>query len=115
MSTLLSNRWVHMVILLGLLAGMIVVRMNDYKWAQSLSFLAFDAYNKRAPRLATGTAVVVDIDEASLGREELGQWPWSRLMMAKMVDNLKAMGAKAIVFDIVFAENDRTSPQAILK
>ena len=94
---------------------MIVVRMNDYKWAQSLSFLAFDAYNGVKPRQATGAAVVVDIDEESLARDELGQWPWSRLVMAKLVDNLKAMGAKAIVFDMVFAEPDRTSPQAVLK
>ena len=115
MSKFLTNRWFHTVLLLGLLAGMIVVRINDYKWAQALSFLAFDAYNRHEPRHPTGTAVMVDIDEASLGREELGQWPWSRLVMATLVDNLKAMGAKAIVFDIVFAEADRTSPQAVLK
>lgn len=104
-----------MILLLALLAGMVFVRIKDYPWTIKLSFIAFDAYNKIEPRPPTGTVVIVDIDEASLGHEELGQWPWSRLAMAKMVDNLKALGAKAIVFDIVFAEDDRTSPQAVLK
>src|SRR6185436_11704838 len=107
MNSLLSSRWFHTILLLALLGGMIFVRTMDYKWAKSLSVLAFDTYNQTLPRPATGTAVVVDIDEESLGREELGQWPWSRLVMAKLIDNLKAMGARAIVFDIVFAEDDR--------
>ncbi len=115
MSKLLISRWFHMILLLALLGGMMFVRIKEYPWTKTLSFIAFDAYNNIEPRQPTGTVAMVDIDEQSLGRDELGQWPWSRLVMAKLVDNLKAMGAKAIVFDIVFAENDRTSPQAVLK
>ena len=50
---------------------------------------------------------VVDIDEASLA--EHGQWPWPRARMARLVDALNEYGVRAIAFDIIFAEPDRTS------
>ncbi len=114
MTKLLTSRTAHILILLCLLAVAIIVRMQDYDWNRSLRYLAFDAYNKIEPRLPTKDVVIVDIDEESLGREELGQWPWPRNVMARMVANLTEMGAKVIVFDMVFPESDRTSPQAII-
>lgn len=115
MRQLLNNRWVHTLLLLALLSGAVVVRVHDYEWSRSLRYLAFDAFNNIHPRQPTDKVVVVDLDEESMGRDDLGQWPWPRNIVAKMVDNLKTMGAKAIVFDMVFAENDRTSPLALLK
>jgi adenylate cyclase len=54
-----------------------------------------------------GETVIVAIDEKSLS--ELGRWPWPRTVLARLVDVLKAQGAKAIGFDIVFAERDENS------
>lgn len=54
---------------------------------------------------------IVDIDERSL--KTLGQWPWSRDKMSKIVENLNS--AAAIGMDIVFAEEDRTSPSFVAK
>ncbi len=51
--------------------------------------------------------VIVTIDEKSLS--ELGRWPWPRSILAKLVDVLKGYGAKAVGFDIVFAEPDTNS------
>ena len=56
--------------------------------------------------------MVIDFDEESLNI--LGQWPWPRHIMADIVTNLKAMGAKVIAFDVVFSEADRTSPRRVL-
>jgi adenylate cyclase len=48
-------------------------------------------------------AVVVAIDEPSFS--EIGQrWPWSRELHAKLVESLRAAGAKVIAFDIIFSE-----------
>ncbi|MBL0408037.1 adenylate/guanylate cyclase domain-containing protein [Microvirga aerilata] len=48
-------------------------------------------------------AVVVAIDEPSFS--EVGQrWPWSRELHAKLVESLRAAGAKVIAFDIIFSE-----------
>lgn len=56
--------------------------------------------------IATSDAVfIVDIDEKAL--KALGQWPWSREMLATMLDNLSGAGVAAIGLDIVFAEEDR--------
>jgi adenylate cyclase len=51
--------------------------------------------------------VIAVIDEKSL--TELGRWPWPRTTIAKLVDSLKAYGAKAVGFDIVFSEPDTNS------
>lgn len=110
---ILINRGLHIILLLGLLSAALYVRIQDYDWTRSLRYLAFDYYNKTMPREKTDDVVIVDIDEISLGREGLGQWPWSRDAVAKIVRNLADMGAKAIVFDMVFAEKDRTSPSLI--
>ena len=56
---------------------------------------------------AGGETVIVTIDEKSLS--ELGRWPWPRTVIAKLVDVLKGYGAKAVGFDIVFAEPDANS------
>ncbi len=54
---------------------------------------------------AGGETVIAVIDEKSLG--ELGRWPWPRSTIARLVDELKGYGAKAVGFDIVFSEPDQ--------
>ncbi|MDX1352285.1 MAG: adenylate/guanylate cyclase domain-containing protein [Thiomicrorhabdus sp.] len=56
----------------------------------------------------TGEVTIVDIDEKSLA--ELGQWPWERDLVAKLLQKLDEDGAGIIGLDIVFAEADKTSP-----
>ncbi|NPU84257.1 MAG: adenylate/guanylate cyclase domain-containing protein [Syntrophaceae bacterium] len=51
--------------------------------------------------------VIATVDEKSLS--ELGRWPWPRTTMAGLVDKLKKDGARAVGFDIVFAEPDENS------
>ncbi|WP_413674088.1 CHASE2 domain-containing protein [Massilia cellulosiltytica] len=57
--------------------------------------------------------VIVDIDTKSLG--EVGRFPWSRNVLAKLVDQLAGhYGAAAIGFDISFPEPDTSSGYAVL-
>jgi adenylate cyclase len=112
---ILVNRALHMVLLLLFLAGALYMRGQDYNWVKSLRYLAFDSYNQFYPRESSNQVVIADIDETSLRDDKLGQWPWPRTDVARLVSSLKALGAKAIVFDIVFAEEDRTSPSVLLK
>jgi adenylate cyclase len=51
--------------------------------------------------------VIVAIDEKSLS--ELGRWPWPRTTIARLIDTLQGYGARAVGFDIVFAEPDANS------
>ena len=74
----------------------------------------FDGYQRLAPRSYMPAPVrVVDIDDESLDR--IGQWPWPRTVVARMVRKLQAAGAAVIVFDMIFAEPDRTSPGRVVK
>ncbi|MEM6902507.1 MAG: adenylate/guanylate cyclase domain-containing protein [Pseudomonadota bacterium] len=79
-----------------------------------LGRLNFDFYLRAMPRTPDPTwpVKIIDIDEKSLA--EIGQWPWSRAVMADLVDRLSELDARVIVFDMVFAEPDRLSPQRML-
>jgi CHASE2 domain-containing sensor protein len=55
-----------------------------------------------------GTTAIVAIDEGSLASR--GQWPWSREVVAELLDRLHEMGATATAFDMLFAEADRIQP-----
>ncbi|MCP4105070.1 MAG: adenylate/guanylate cyclase domain-containing protein [Desulfobacteraceae bacterium] len=46
--------------------------------------------------------VIVAVDDRSIAR--FGRWPWPRSLHAEMLDTLKADGAKASGFDIIFSE-----------
>jgi adenylate cyclase len=59
----------------------------------------------RAPADDSPRVAVVAIDEPSLTR--LGQWPWPRDVIARLVDHLRLLGAASIAFDVLFAEPDR--------
>lgn len=60
----------------------------------------------------SGHVVIIDIDEKSL--RAVGQWPWPRNTMARMIRKIGTGAPKAIGIDIVFAESDRTSPKNFL-
>ncbi len=100
----------RLVWLFGLAAISFVIALKA--WGQTplerLTPLVFDLYQRLDPRPEAGAPIaVVDIDEASIA--ELGQWPWSRAVVARMVDRLGEMGVATIAFDVVFSEPDRTS------
>lgn len=105
-----ARRRVAQVSVLGLftLVAVLSTLIGNPALRNRLSGLVFDFYQQIRPRPEAGAPVViVDIDEASL--REIGQWPWSRSEIARMVDRLGELGAAAIAFDLVFAEPDRTS------
>lgn len=57
--------------------------------------------------------VILDIDEKSISA--LGQWPWSRTLMAELVDKLNTdYQIKVIGFDSVFPEAEDTSAKELL-
>lgn len=99
---------------LGLLltAAFVVLRIWDPAPLQVVRLKTFDIYQLIKPANPPATPVViVDIDERSLKAE--GQWPWSRLVVAELVDRIRELGAAAIAFDILFPEPDRMSPGLI--
>jgi adenylate cyclase len=74
----------------------------------------FDYFSTASPPHLTDTApIIVAIDESSLA--EIGlRWPWPRELHAKLVQSLRAAGAKAIGLDIIFAEPSAAADDAAL-
>ena len=66
----------------------------------------YDALS-RPPKAAAppATVAIVAIDDGSI--TALGQWPWPRDVMARLVDRLGEMRAKAIAIDLMWTEDDR--------
>jgi adenylate cyclase len=69
------------------------------------------AFKFRGEAEADKRIIIVDVDERSL--ESLGQWPWSRHKVAKILENLTKADVGIIGLDMVFAESDRSSPRTI--
>jgi len=57
--------------------------------------------------LSDNRVVIVDIDEKSLNA--IGQWPWSRVIIANLIDKINEQKPSAIAMDFIFPEYDRTS------
>ena len=74
--------------------------------------LIFDGYQRALPRETGPVQVrVIDVDEESLRR--LGQWPWPRHRMARLVEQAAALGALAVGIDVIMSEPGRFSPAAL--
>ena len=102
--------WYATILFAGaLIAGLVALRVWDPVPLQVLRLKTFDVYQTVKPREAKDHQVrVIDLDEASL--TEYGQWPWSRTLLAELLEKLAAKGVGVVGFDIVFPEPDRTSP-----
>lgn len=96
-----------------MLGALVVLRIFDPVPLQIFRDKIFDLYQRAEPReFEKLPVVIIDIDEESL--TEIGQWPWPRTVIAKLVRKLAVdYQVPAAAFDIVFAEPDRTSPHLI--
>ena len=104
-----AYRWARYAVPAGLLLLCVMAKGSGSIWTEWVQSKAFDFLQNARPRPYEATPVrIVDIDDESLSR--LGQWPWPRDLLARLVGRLDSAGAAAIAFDVVFAEPDRTSP-----
>ena len=99
--------------LVSIIAGLI--RVADPEIVEVLRLKYFDTLQKYTPRETKGKtySVIVDIDEKSL--EEIGQWPWSRNVLAELFKKSGEAGMLVLGLDVLFSEKDRTSPNLIAK
>ncbi|WP_225768040.1 CHASE2 domain-containing protein [Inquilinus sp. Marseille-Q2685] len=95
------------------LAGLLALRLADPTPVAALRLQGFDLFQRLAPpAYDPGVPVrVIAIDDESLRR--VGQWPWPRDRLARLVERLARAGAAAVVLDLILAEPDRTAPTRI--
>ncbi|MAR57182.1 MAG: adenylate/guanylate cyclase domain-containing protein [Rickettsiales bacterium] len=106
------RNYIPIILSLLVLATGVWLKVEEPYAIKRLQYIVFDQYQAHYPRAYEPLGVrVIDIDDESLRR--LGQWPWPRDLMARLVTRLQELGAAVQAFDIVFAEPDRTSPDTM--
>src|SRR4029453_10379291 len=96
----------------ALLLAVFDVWLGERYWSP-VQYRIFDAYQRVFPRQPQRwPVVIVDIDEASLAK--LGQWPWPRTRLARLIDATSQLGALAVGLDMIMPEPDRLSPSVLI-
>ncbi len=94
----------------GLAAAALAALLGLSPFAHTVEMKAYDWRVRRTATAATEDSIVlVNIDDDSVKRMDplVGRWPWPRFIHAALIDYLAAGGAKAIVYDVLFAEGDQ--------
>ena len=103
------GRWLAIILSFALAAALL---LPDPGPLPPLRLAAFDAYQVWLPRVPrSAPAVIVEIDDESLAR--VGQWPWPRDVLARLIDRINAHAPTAIAIDVLFTEPDRSSPERV--
>jgi adenylate cyclase len=99
---------------LAVVAGALALRIVDPSIVAEVRVRGFDLVERVWPRASDPARVtIVDIDEKSLA--QYGQWPWPRLLLAKLVRHIAQGHPRVLGFDIILAERDRLSPTEIAR
>lgn len=102
-----ARRLAVAAVLIGALLGILITVFAG----ESQRRFVFDNWQRAAPRtLATDEVVVVLIDDASV--EKHGQWPWLRIDIALLLDQISRAQPSAIGIDIYFPQEDPMRPEA---
>ena len=86
----------------GLMVSVIVLFLGNGDLLQSLERKAYDMAVAMTTRTPSDKIAVIAIDKQSI--DNIGRWPWSREIMADMVEKLAAAKAKVIAPVIFYAE-----------
>jgi adenylate cyclase len=99
---------------LALVAGALVLRIIDPGIVTELRVRGFDLVERVWPRASdSARVVIVDIDDKSLA--QYGQWPWPWHLVAELVRRIAQGKPLVLGIDIVFADQDRLSPDKIAR
>jgi adenylate cyclase len=91
---------------LGAAAVVVVLSIATPGAIELLNLRAYDELLRRSDRPPlTGRVSIVAVDEKSIA--EIGQWPWRRDVMARLVERLNGLGAEVIALDLILSEPDR--------
>jgi CHASE2 domain-containing sensor protein len=96
--------------LLTLLLCALLVAATKWGWLERADFWLYDASVTLAGRAASPDILILTIDETSVAR--LGRWPWSRQVLAEVVERLTQAGAGPVLLDIILSEPQRDDPLA---
>ena len=74
---------------------------------RSLEFSMYDAGVTASAAPSSNRVVILDIDDQSI--DLIGRWPWSRTVMADMIDTLHKAGARMVGVDVFYSEKQENA------
>lgn len=96
------------ILMLGLVVALGSTALAAF-WPAAFSFFDLRIYDAMlrasTTRPPSKQVAVVAIDDRSLS--EIGQWPWTREIIAKLIERLRASGARVVAIDVLLSEPDR--------
>jgi PAS domain S-box-containing protein len=99
--------------LLGLFAAVLALFVNDTELLRSFELRTVDLrFRVRGPRQVRSPIAVVFAGDDSV--EEYGRWPWNWEYHALLVDALQRAGARAVLFDVLFADSPSRGEEELL-
>ncbi|HVS27309.1 MAG TPA: CHASE2 domain-containing protein [Burkholderiales bacterium] len=87
---------------LGLIVAIVLIFASGSDLIQSLERKAYDLAVQASSRSPSDKVAVIAIDDQSIAN--IGRWPWSREVHAKMIDLLASAKAKVIGNTVFFSE-----------
>ncbi len=97
----------------ALLLALVALVASQSPWLERLQSAWFDAHQRLHPRPVLRLPVtVVEVDAPSL--QALGQWPWPRHQLARLVQTINQARPAAIGLNILMPEADALSPERLL-
>jgi len=87
---------------LGVIVALVVLAFSGRDLIQSLERKAYDLGVQATTRVPSDRVAVIAIDDSSIAN--IGRWPWSREIHARIVDALAGAKAKVIVNSTFFFE-----------
>ena len=110
-----APRWLIGLLIIAVFLLHPLTQIGKTNLLAKLEAIAYDARLKLTlPNHDDPQVVIIDINEPSLQRE--GRWPWSRDKLARLTTQLlDRYQARAVGFDVVFAEPDRSSGIDVLE
>jgi len=108
-------RWLVGLLILAVFLLHPLTQFGKTTLLAKLEAISYDTRLKLTlPNRGDPQVVIIDINEPSLQRE--GRWPWSRDKLARLTTQLlDRYQARAVGFDVVFAEPDRSSGIDVLE
>ena len=89
----------------GVIVSIVILFAGNGDLLQGLERKAYDLGVAATSRTPSAKVAVIAIDKASI--DNIGRWPWSREIMADMVENLAAANAKVIATTVFYSEPQR--------
>ena len=86
----------------GVVVSVVMLFLGNGELLQGLERKAYDMGVKATTRTPSDKIAVIAIDKPSL--DNIGRWPWSREIMADMVDKLASAKAKVIATTVFYSE-----------